>query len=120
MRHPVLILLAILVAAPATREDPGPPTRVSQRVGVESIEEIAAAAGGATGTPFERTEFHNLYDGRLASLPSWSSWIELVTQLSPHAQKAFAGEVNLHAEALRSNGWPGPTSGCVRRPVNGD
>lgn len=44
-------------------------------------------------------EFNKLYDGHLASLPSWSAWIELVTHLSAPAQKAFAGEVNLHAEA---------------------
>lgn len=44
-------------------------------------------------------EFNKLYDGRLTSLPSWADWIELVGTLSPKAQKAFSGEVNLHAEA---------------------
>jgi hypothetical protein len=38
-----------------------------------------------------------LYKHQLANLPSWSAWVKSISELTPHAKKAFAGEENLHA-----------------------
>lgn len=37
-----------------------------------------------------------LYDHKLSTLPSWSKWVSGLQTLSAAAQKAFAGEENLH------------------------
>ena len=57
--------------------------------------EALADSVAATGTTLDG--FNNSYGGRLTTLPSWSTWVEAVHSLSPHARAAFDGKENLHS-----------------------
>jgi transglutaminase-like putative cysteine protease len=63
---------------------------------------VVSRRGGAT--PEDRSkhylvdEFDALYGGKLAALPSWPEWQEVVARLAPHAAAAFAGDANLHEQ----------------------
>jgi len=40
--------------------------------------------------------FNSYYDNKLASLPSWSEWVSLISKLSKLGASAFEGKLNLH------------------------
>lgn len=68
---------------------------------------VVANIGSSGAQPQDRSqfyvvqEFNRAYGGRLASLPAWKDWTRGVSELSPLAAKAFAGEVNLHQSSQK-------------------
>lgn len=69
----------------------------------DMIVPFAIVAPDSTGAlVVNRTEhymvqgFNALYEGRLASLPSWNEWVRLLRFLHDKAAGAFRAEVNLH------------------------
>lgn len=93
-----------LPARLAMANRPKPRVAAVEPIAADMLVPFVVTAGETRSGPFtdDRTDtylidgFDRLYGGRLPTLPAWSTWVQAVHSLSPHARAAFEGKENLH------------------------
>jgi hypothetical protein len=93
-----------LPARLAMANRPKPRVAAVEPIAADMLVPFVVAAGEKKSGPYtdDRTDtylidgFNNLYGGRLATLPSWATWVASVHALSLHGRAAFDGKENLH------------------------